>query len=415
MKRIIGITCFLSSLCSCSPVIDDLSEEMADDFTYKLAWTGDTDKFIISEQEGLRLNDKEKVAGSAFLASGSSRVRDTRWEFRTHFFFQPSVNNHARFYLISSSDNLSGPLDGYFVQIGGKDYNVSLYRQTGLKLQLLASGRELMRGNKSPDLKIKVECDANGYWTFWTCLKEESAYVKEQQVWDNPVGSSVCIGVYCFYTSSRYNGFVFSHIRVTEGVEVVTEPKPADPDSEVSEVLDEPTATLLFNEIMYHNGKDGAEYIELYNHSEESVSLVGLQVEKLKLDGSAILNGTMELTEGTSTPSVVAPGSYICFTQSPKTIVNKHQVEQVRVVRLSNFLPLSDKGGYLVLRSKEGKLIDRCYFGDQVHSIPASKAIGIALEKRSPRLVSDKISNWTSSGHATGGTPGIKNSVVKMR
>lgn len=415
MKRIIGIICFLSSLCSCSPVIDDLSEEMTDDFTYKLAWAGDTDKFTISEQEGLRLNDKEKVAGSAFLTSGSSRVRDTRWEFRTHFFFQPSVNNHARFYLISSSDNLSGALDGYFVQIGGKDYNVSLYRQTGLKLQLLASGRELMRGNKSPDLKIKVECDANGYWTFWTCLKEESAYVKEQQVWDDPTGSSVCFGVYCFYTSSRYNGFVFSHIRVTEGVEIVTESKPDHPDPEVPEVVDEPAATLLFNEVMYHNSGDGAEYIEIYNSSKEPVSLLGLQLEKLRIDGSAIVGGAITLTSTTPDALVVAPENYICLTQSSKIVEKKHRVGQAKVVGISNFPTLSDKGGYLVLRFKEGKVIDHCYFGDQVHSIPASKAIGIALEKRSPQLASDKISNWTSSGHATGGTPGIKNSMVKMR
>lgn len=415
MKRIIGVICFLSSLCSCSPVIDELSEEMAEDSTYKLVWTGDTDKFTISEKEGVRLNDKEKVAGSAFLATASSRVRDTRWEIRTHFFFQASVNNHARFYLISSSDNLLGSLDGYFVQIGGKDNNVSLYRQTGLKLQLIASGRELIKGNKSPDIKIKVECDVNGCWTFWTCLAEEPAYVKEQQVWDEPTCPSVCMGVYCLYTASRCNGFVFSHIRVTEGVETSTESKPVDPDPEEPEIPDEPTPGLLFNEVMYHHDKNGAEYIEIYNNSKEAVSLSGLQLEKLKLDGSAMVGGTLVLTSSTPASLIVAPESYICFTQSPKIVEKRHQVGQAKLIGLSNFLTLNDKGGYLVLRSKEGKVIDRCYFNDQVHSIPASKATGVALEKRAPELASNKISNWTSSDHATGGTPGMKNSVVKMR
>ncbi len=39
-----------------------------------------------------------------------------------------------------------------------------------------------MKGNNSPKLYIKVECDNNGYWTFWTRLESENEYTKEKQV-----------------------------------------------------------------------------------------------------------------------------------------------------------------------------------------------------------------------------------------
>lgn len=92
--------------------------------------------------------------------------KNTRWEFGVHLTFNPSANNYARFYLTSSSNILSGNLNGYYIQIGGAKDNVALYRQNGNQSKLLASGRELMKGNSSPKLYIKVECDNNGYWTF---------------------------------------------------------------------------------------------------------------------------------------------------------------------------------------------------------------------------------------------------------
>ena len=412
MKRFICILCFLSSLCSCSPLGDELSDDLQDDLTYRLEWAGDIDKFKIDREEGLRLDDKQEAAGSAFLVTPSTQIRGTRWEFRAHLFFNPSANNYARFYLAASSDHLSGALDGYFLQIGGAKDCVSLCRQDGLEVVLLATGREVMKSNNSPDLKLKVECDDNGYWTFWTCLKGEPDYVLEKQVRDETFTASVCAGVCCFYTATRCNGFIFSHIRMTHDVETTTKPEePETPDQ--PELPEEPEQEgLLFNEVMYHNGKDGVEYIELYNNSQKYISLLGIHMEKQKVDGTPINGGRIALTNGTSNPSGIDPGTYLCFTTSAKELQKKHQVEKTTLVDLSGFPPLNDKGGVLVLLSAEGQVIDRCFFSDDLHTISKKKAIGVSLEKRSPSLVSDKAINWLSSKNKTGGTPGIRNSVA---
>ena len=53
-----------------------------------------------------------------------------------------------------------------------------------------------MKGNNSPKLYIKVECDNNGYWTFWTRLESENEYTKEKQVKDNNILTSLYCGIY---------------------------------------------------------------------------------------------------------------------------------------------------------------------------------------------------------------------------
>ena len=174
-KALILLSLFMVAFYNCAPPPDeDTKEETGEDTTTaELPWTGETDKFTINTKEGVHLNDPEEDAGTAYITFPSSSVHNTRWEFGVRLTFNPSANNYARFYLTSSSNVLSGELTGYFIQIGGAKDNVALYRQNGAELKLLASGRELMKGNNSPKLYVKVECDNNGYWTFWTRLLSE--------------------------------------------------------------------------------------------------------------------------------------------------------------------------------------------------------------------------------------------------
>ena len=58
---------------------------------------------------------------------------------------------------------------------------------------------------------------------------------------------------------------------------------------------------LLFNEIMYNNATDGAEYIEIYNPTEQAIILPALYLYKMYKDG-AIYNTTILQNESPSTP-----------------------------------------------------------------------------------------------------------------
>lgn len=418
------LSLFIFILYSCALPPDDEEEGIGgqDDPTSELPWSGDTDKFIINK-EGIRLNDLQEAAGSACLTIPSTNIKNTRWEFGVRLTFNPSANNYARFYLTSSSKILSGILDGYFIQIGGAKDNVALYRQNGSQPKLLISGRELMKGNNSPKLFIKVECDNNGYWTFWTRLESEAEYIKEQQVKDFFIDSSAHCGIYCVYTKSRSTGFTFHHIQLTNDVETNTEPEenpnnPDGPDDPINPILpDYPTEVrnmLLFNEVMYDNATNGTEYIELYNPSDTPISIPSLQLLRYVADenGSTHTTTTAILQHPNNSERLnVPPYGYICFTKSATTLMNKHKVDKAIIIEVATLPKINNEGGYLAIVTNEEKwrLIDKCSYSDKMHTDKKRKQ-GVSLEKKSPEIVSSLDANWRSSKDATGGTPGRKNS-----
>lgn len=422
-KAFLLLSLFITAIHSCSLPADD--EEKGDfeedNLTSELPWEGETDKFTINAKEGVHLNAPEETAGTAYITIPSTTVKNTRWEFGIHLTFNPSANNYARFYLASSSNTLSDNLNGYFVQIGGAKDNVALYRQNGDQPKLLASGRELMKGDNSPKLYIKVECDNNGYWTFWTRLESENEYTQEKQVKDASIQNAICSGIYCVYTKTRCKGFTFHHIRLTNDVETTTNPDdtPDEPEVPVDPILpdypEEVKNMLLFNEVMYDNAKDGAEYIELYNPSESTVSIPSLKLMRYIDTGSnsteTKTNVILQQSDGKQEISV-PPYGYICFTKSAATLIKKHKVSGETIIEIPKFPVLTNEDSHLAIMTNEEKsrLIDKCSYFESMHSSNNKRHQGISLEKISPELTSSTKKNWHSSQDSTGGTPGKENS-----
>lgn len=419
-KAFAFLSLFMMLFYHCSLPADDEEKgdsEGEDTATSELPWEGETDKFTINSKEGVHLNDPQEDAGTAYVTIPSTSVKNTRWEFGVHLTFNPSANNYARFYLTSSSNVLSGKLNGYYIQIGGSKDNVALYRQNEDGSKLLASGRELMKGNNSPKLSVKVECDNNGYWTFWTRLESENEYVKEKQVKNIEIPASFCCGIYCIYTKTRCKGFTFHHIRLSNDAETTTTPDgtPEEPGTDIPdnpntpELPEDVRGMLLFNEIMYDNASDGAEYIEIYNPTETTISVTALYLYKMYKDGTIYSTTTLQ-KEDTSIPLNIPSKGYLCFTKYFNKVVQKHKVGGETLITIPNFPALSNDGGYLALSSSKetaaGHTFDTCCFRDEMHT--SEKTTGVSLEKNSPELPSLN-KNWHSSKHTTGGTPGIKN------
>lgn len=419
-KAFAFLSLFMMLFYHCSLPADDEEKgdsEGEDTATSELPWEGETDKFTINSKEGVHLNDPQEDAGTAYVTIPSTSVKNTRWEFGVHLTFNPSANNYARFYLTSSSNVLSGKLNGYYIQIGGSKDNVALYRQNEDGSKLLASGRELMKGNNSPKLSVKVECDNNGYWTFWTRLESENEYVKEKQVKNIEIPASFCCGIYCIYTKTRCKGFTFHHIRLSNDAETTTTPDgtPEKPGTDIPdnpntpELPEDVRGMLLFNEIMYDNASDGAEYIEIYNPTETTISVTALYLYKMYKDGTIYSTTTLQ-KEDTSIPLNIPSKGYLCFTKYFNKVVQKHKVGGETLITIPNFPALSNDGGYLALSSSKetaaGHTFDTCCFRDEMHT--SEKTTGVSLEKNSPELPSLN-KNWHSSKHTTGGTPGIKN------
>ena len=277
-----------------------------------------------------------------------------------------------------------------------------------------------MKGDNSPKLYIKVECDNNGYWTFWTRLESENEYTKEKQIKDTSIQNSICSGIYCVYTKTRCKGFTFHHIRLTNDVETTTNPDdtPDEPDVPTDPILpdypEEVKNILLFNEVMYDNAKDGAEYIELYNPSESTVSIPSLKLMRYIDTGSnstetktSVILQQMDGKQEISVP----PYGYICLTKSAATLIKKHKVSGETIIEIPKFPVLTNEDSHLAIMTNEEKsrLIDKCSYFESMHSSNNKRHQGISLEKISPELTSSTKKNWHSSKDSTGGTPGKEN------
>jgi hypothetical protein len=412
-KTGLAIGLLMAILCGCAiPPEDDDDTYDADDTGIEgWLWSGQTDKFSISPKEGVHLKDPQGEGGTAYVTFANSSVASTRWGMEVRLSFNPSANNYARFYLVSTSEVLPDEGDGYFVQIGGAKDNVALYRQDEGKPVLLAAGRELMKGNNAPRFSLKIERDNAGCWSFWTRLDGESEETLEGRVKDEVHIRSVAAGIYCVYTKSRCSGFTFRGIHLSSDVaphapeeeapqQPTPTPPPALPDG----------ASILLNEVMYDNDSDGAEYIELCNPTDDTYWLPTLYLYKMKEDGSGF-STTVLWDADVSDRLCMQPHGYICFTKNVVKVMQKHGVGSENLVEASKFPSLNNDGGYIAIslsKQPSVQVLDKCAFFNSMHDA-GSKTTGISLEKVAPELSSIN-KNWRSSRDATGGTPGRKNS-----
>lgn len=198
---------------------DDFS---SGDFT---AWSGDREKFIV-ENQMLRLNDTQ--AGSAWLATQSQVVENTQWEFWTRLAFTPSNNNHPRIYLMSDSQDLTQPLNGYYLRIGkdGTDNKrLYFYRQTGETHTELLEGFNNIADATNNQLRIKVVRDQAGNWELWADPNGGEIFLPQGSVFDDVHISTQWFGLVCNYTVSNANAFFFDDFYVGEIIEDTTLPE----------------------------------------------------------------------------------------------------------------------------------------------------------------------------------------------
>ncbi|MCK4678937.1 MAG: lamin tail domain-containing protein, partial [Bacteroidales bacterium] len=113
LTKAIMLLALLLPILGLSQIEDDFSDG---DLTNNPAWLGDISSFIINSDKQLQLNAED--AGSRTLIIPSSISDSMEWLFWIRLAFNPSSNNYARVYLASDEADLSGPLNGYYLQFG---------------------------------------------------------------------------------------------------------------------------------------------------------------------------------------------------------------------------------------------------------------------------------------------------------
>ncbi len=138
------------------------------------------------------------------------------------------------------------------------------------------------------------------------------------------------------------------------------------------------------------------EYIEIYNRSDKSLELAGIEYS--------------DRTSKTVLPAYqLAPRSYLILCARADTAEFR---PYGNVLGLTSWPSLNNSDDLLTLRTASGTLIHQVEYSDKWYGSTFKKEGGFSLEMIDTEFPCDEPRNWTGSEHPTGGTPGRANSVA---
>ena len=137
------------------------------------------------------------------------------------------------------------------------------------------------------------------------------------------------------------------------------------------------------------------EFIELFNKSEEPISLHNWKFSDVS-------------SSGTLVNTIMSPLSYLILCAKSDTAEFK---SYGNVLGISPWPSLSNAGEEIKLRDQFNNVIDSVFYLDSWHSDATKKQGGWSLERISPTSTCQASLNWESSKDQSGGTPGKQNSV----
>jgi hypothetical protein len=238
-------------------VFTQVTEDFSDgNFTQNPVWTGNSEHFIINDEQNLQLLNSE--AGLSTLSTPNAKATNCEWRIWVRLSFSPSANNNARIYLISDNPDLSGSLNGYFLQLGeaGGDDAIELFRQSGTEIFSVCRGSEALLAS-SFKIGLKIIRDQNNLWTILADPNGEENYQFQAEAVDDVYLNTQHFGIYCKYTSSNSSKFYFDDIYVGE---IIVDNQP--PTILQTEVLDDSSLKIYFDEVVKQNS---AENISNYS------------------------------------------------------------------------------------------------------------------------------------------------------
>ncbi len=209
MKRTLFIILFFTSKTLNAQFFEDFNARKGLD---SHQWTGDIEAFEITGNQVLR----SKTITTTSLSSQNSLAYNAFWEFGIQLDFNPSTQNQLRVYLISDSDSLKKPLNGYFLLIGesGNTDRYQLYKQKGETISLVMSSAPKARPDASKvQSRIRVTRDSVGKWSLYTAQYGED-FVFDESATDNEFIISSHFGIHCRFTSGNSDKFQFDYFQI---------------------------------------------------------------------------------------------------------------------------------------------------------------------------------------------------------
>ena len=303
------ITCNLTF----SQVFDDFSDG---DFIFNPEWKGDTSQFNITNSSAIPAEMKPALqldgieSDTTYLYLENSAFSNSEWQFWIKLSFNTSANNFARVYLVSDQANLESALNGYFIQIGGANDSIGLFRQNGINLEKIISSTNAFTGNSTNVLRIKVTRNAENNWSLYSDVNGGYNFGLEGTAIDNTFLTTQYFGIFCKYTSSNSSKFYFDDFYVNEiiidtvppvitNIEVIS---PTEVDIHFNESVEINSAQEITNYLIENLGNPLTAIRDQQNYS-----LVHLDFQQPLLPGinySLTVSNVLDLSENLMLPEV---------------------------------------------------------------------------------------------------------------
>ena len=176
-------------------------------------WTGSTSNFLVNN--AFQLQSHASATSTSFLFTPSEAFDDASWECWLKITYSTSSSNYASVYIASDKIDISDGCNGYYVQVGGTNDEVSLFVQEGTKRTKIIDGIDKRTDGNTVELRIKVTRDAAGNFALYSKLAAETNFVLEGTTQNNVVKTSSYFGLLFANTTTTGLDYYFDDIIVS--------------------------------------------------------------------------------------------------------------------------------------------------------------------------------------------------------
>lgn len=210
MKKLSVFVAFLIPLFCIAQVSDTF---LHGNFINNPIWTGSSGNFYVNSN--LQLQSKATSASTSFLFTPSEAIENASWETWVKIAYNPSSSNYASVYIISDRDDITTGCNGYYVQVGGTNDEVSLFLQVGTSKTKIIDGVDKRTDTNPVEIKVKVTRDIDGNFMLYSKLPTDANYVLEGSTKNTVVTSSAFFGLLFANTSTTGSAYYFDDVLVT--------------------------------------------------------------------------------------------------------------------------------------------------------------------------------------------------------
>lgn len=226
-------------------------------------WIGDTADFKVIATSALpnemapSLRLLSENSDTSFLALQTLFYQNLEWRFLVKLSFNTSANNFARVYLVSDNPDLTEPLNGIYLQLGGAKDSLMLVKQEEMQHSIMLTGTSAFTGNSSNLFRIKVTRDVSGTWKLYSDPLAGCAFLLEGQAIEPALAAGNYFGFFCRYTSSNASKFYFDDVYIQDLYSDTTAPV-----IDSVEVMSDHSLVVYFSEAVdFVSAKDTNNYV----------------------------------------------------------------------------------------------------------------------------------------------------------